>query len=477
MHSIDSKQIKDKLKKLKQQHKQHVLGTFVHKCLLTNSTRKILHKTSQLQSEANREHNKIHTIYRESSSREDKLKSHINHIRSKMVPKLQKDDPLVTKFKQMEETENINLLLIDAFQEWYQNELISDKEELEMKLIDDFQGLIRYDREKMMKQIKIEKNIFDRMYDTKDKLSLIKDDFEVKNIEAQVIRKYNLELKLTRDIMKKEYKALEQIYSQQKSLNEKLIQEYSLLQLHNENNKEENQFISSGTKTITTTFSSCNNIYTMNTNNNINTTSLNTLNSYHHNTKSHTPQKDKIDLLGDNEDNAGNINDNLSIVVKYINELNQKLMKELQEIKNNKAFEIRQQSQCSQFIQRCIDDTKVDMIYLQKQIQDKEHEQKEKLNKMQVKLERLSYIYDNCFYGNCVNNKLMKKPKLKIKGSLSMNNVKQFKGKNRQSVFPSCHTSYQQSIETFTRNKKVISDRHSKYKRKIKTFVYNSNNK
>ena len=252
---------------------------------------------------------------------------------------------------------------------------------------------------KMNKQIQEEKTIFDRMYDTKTQISLIKDNFQGINDDYSNLSKENVQLKLKKELKLKERKALIKLYKKQKKINDELckkleldkIEEVKLLSEEEENDNEEEGQETEKThrncKTMTTCFSAS------------------TLN-----TKTLNPS----------------INFDLSELASFISEKNKELNKIYQQTKFRNNNIVSQRSQMTQFLQRCIDDLKVDYQYIDKKSQKEKIEEiikNHKLSQIQNKIIKLSFIYDNCFLKDNDKSNGSYSQRTLIKKSRSKNNL------------------------------------------------------
>ena len=108
----------------------------------------------------------------------------------------------------------------------------------------------------------------------------------------------------------------------------------------------------------------------------------------------------------------------MSEIAMFLSEKNRNINKVYQQTKFRNNDIIREKSQLSQFLQRCIDDLKIDYQYLEKKM-NRENTipeiKKYKLEQIQTKITKLSFIYDNLFLYECKD----KKPKSRKNNSKS----------------------------------------------------------
>ena len=115
----------------------------------------------------------------------------------------------------------------------------------------------------------------------------------------------------------------------------------------------------------------------------------------------------------------------MSDIAMFLSEKNRDINKVYQQTKYRNNNIIREKSQLSQFLQRCIDDLKVDYQYLEKKM-NRENTipeiKKYKLNQIQTKITKLSFIYDNLFLYENKQNKTKKRKSHSIMLSRSKTN-------------------------------------------------------
>lgn len=394
MSLYDHEEAVRKKAKMKQLHTRMLLENFLAKCIESKEKKKIQIKAEKVQAKVNEVNKDIENVYIHSLHSENELKSHIANLRAKIYPKTKENIHTISKIDEISEK---NLKYLTFFQNDKKSELQNTKEELEIKIVDDFQTLMSDQLNKMNKQIKEEKTIFNRMYDTKKQISLIKDNFQGINDDYSILSKENVQLKLQKELKLKERKELVKIYKKQKKINDDLreklaldkIEEVKLLS-EEENDEEEGQETEKthrNCKTMTTCFSAST----------INTKTLNP-----------------------------SINLDFSELASFISDKNKELNKVYQQIKFRKNDIVSQKSQMTQFLQRCIDDLKVDYQYVDKKCQREktdENLKNHKLSQIQDKIIKLTFIYDNCFLKNNDNSQGSYSHRTLIKKSKSKNNL------------------------------------------------------
>lgn len=396
MSLYDHEEAVKKKAKMKQLHTKMLLENFLAKCIESKEKRKIQTKAEKVKAKVNEVNKDIEKEYIHSFHSENELKTHIANLRAKIYPKRKENLHTISKINEISEQ---NLKYLTFFQNYKKNELQSTKEELEIKIVDDFQALMSDELNKMNKQIQEEKTIFNRMYDTKKQISLIKDNFQGLNDDYSNLSKENVQLKLKKELKLKERKALIKLYKKQKKINDELckklelgkIEEVKLLSEEEENENEEEGQETEKThrnyKTMTTCFSAS------------------TLN-----TKTLNPS----------------INFEFSELASFISEKNKELNKIYQQTKFRNNNIVSQRSQMTQFLQRCIDDLKVDYQYIDKKSQREKIEEiikNHKLSQIQNKIIKLSFIYDNCFLKNNDKSNGSYSQRTLIKKSKSKNNL------------------------------------------------------
>lgn len=395
MSLYDHEEAVRKKAKMKQLHTKMLLENFLAKCIESKEKKKIQIKAEKVQAKVNEVNKDIENVYIHSLHSENELKSHIANLRAKIYPKTKENIHTISKIDEISEK---NLKYLTFFQNDKKSELQNTKEELEIKIVDDFQTLMSDQLNKMNKQIKEEKTIFNRMYDTKKQISLIKDNFQGINDDYSILSKENVQLKLQKELKLKERKELVKIYKKQKKINDDLreklaldkIEEVKLLSEEENDNEEEGQETEKthrNCKTMTTCFSAST----------INTKTLNP-----------------------------SINLDFSELASFISDKNKELNKVYQQIKFRKNDIVSQKSQMTQFLQRCIDDLKVDYQYVDKKCQREktdEHLKNHKLSQIQDKIIKLTFIYDNCFLKNNDNSQGSYSHRTLIKKSKSKNNL------------------------------------------------------
>lgn len=396
MSLYDHEEAVKKKAKMKQLHTKMLLENFLAKCIESKEKRKIQIKAEKVKAKVNEVNKDTENVYIHSLHSENELKTHIANLRAKIYPKRKENLHTISKIDEISEQ---NLKYLTFFQNYKKNELQSTKEELEIKIVDDFQALMSDELNKMNKQIQEEKTIFNRMYDTKKQISLIKDNFQGINDDYSNLSKENVQLKLKKELKLKERKALIKLYKKQKKINDELckkleldkIEEVKLLSEEEENDNEEEGQETEKThrncKTMTTCFSAS------------------TLN-----TKTLNPS----------------INFDLSELASFISEKNKELNKIYQQTKFRNNNIVSQRSQMTQFLQRCIDDLKVDYQYIDKKSQKEKIEEiikNHKLSQIQNKIIKLSFIYDNCFLKDNDKSNGSYSQRTLIKKSRSKNNL------------------------------------------------------
>ena len=396
MSLYDHEEAVKKKAKMKQLHTKMLLENFLAKCIESKEKRKIQIKAEKVKAKVNEVNKDTENVYIHSLHSENELKTHIANLRAKIYPKRKENLHTISKIDEISEQ---NLKYLTFFQNYKKNELQSTKEELEIKIVDDFQALMSDELNKMNKQIQEEKTIFNRMYDTKKQISLIKDNFQGINDDYSNLSKENVQLKLKKELKLKERKALIKLYKKQKKINDELckkleldkIEEVKLLSEEEENDNEEEGQETEKThrncKTMTTCFSAS------------------TLN-----TKTLNPS----------------INFDLSELASFISEKNKELNKIYQQTKFRNNNIVSQRSQMTQFLQRCIDDLKVDYQYIDKKSQREKIEEiikNHKLSQIQNKIIKLSFIYDNCFLKDNDKSNGLYSQRTLIKKSRSKNNL------------------------------------------------------
>lgn len=396
MSLYDHEEAVKKKAKMKQLHTKMLLENFLAKCIESKEKRKIQIKAEKVKAKVNEVNKDTENVYIHSLHSENELKTHIANLRAKIYPKRKENLHTISKIDEISEQ---NLKYLTFFQNYKKNELQSTKEELEIKIVDDFQALMSDELNKMNKQIQEEKTIFNRMYDTKKQISLIKDNFQGINDDYSNLSKENVQLKLKKELKLKERKALIKLYKKQKKINDELckkleldkIEEVKLLSEEEENDNEEEGQETEKThrncKTMTTCFSAS------------------TLN-----TKTLNPS----------------INFDLSELASFISEKNKELNKIYQQTKFRNNNIVSQRSQMTQFLQRCIDDLKVDYQYIDKKSQREKNEEiikNHKLSQIQNKIIKLSFIYDNCFLKDNDKSNGSYSQRTLIKKSRSKNNL------------------------------------------------------
>ena len=298
-------------------------------------------EAKKVQKEIDKVKKDIADLYTHSMKNETELKMHIASLRARIYPKISDKE---TEMKLIDEMSQKNIKYLVGFQNYKKGELQSAKDELEIKVIDDFQALIHAQADKMNKQISSEKTIFDRMYDTKDQLSLIKDDFQNKNIQYQQLFNEHTQLKIEKEIKEKEKKQLKKILLEQKKLNEELSKKLHIETADTINeediddaDKDEPITTNRNCRTMTTCFSAS------------------TLNTKH---------LSSINSMG----TVTHVQMDMSDIAMFLSEKNRDINKVYQQTKYRNNNIIREKSQLSQFLQRCIDDLKVDYQYLEKKM-------------------------------------------------------------------------------------------------------------
>lgn len=387
-----------KKQKARQLHTQMLLETFLDKCIEVREKKKVMIEAKKVQKEIDKVKKDIADLYTHSMKNETELKMHIASLRARIYPKISDKE---TEMKLIDEMSQKNIKYLVGFQNYKKGELQSAKDELEIKVIDDFQALIHAQADKMNKQINSEKTIFDRMYDTKDQLSLIKDDFQNKNIQYQQLFNEHTQLKIEKEIKEKEKKQLKKILLEQKKLNEELSKKLHIETADtineediDDDDKDEPITTNRNCRTMTTCFSAS------------------TLNTKH---------LSSINSMG----TVTHVQMDMSDIAMFLSEKNRDINKVYQQTKYRNNNIIREKSQLSQFLQRCIDDLKVDYQYLEKKM-NRENTipeiKKYKLNQIQTKITKLSFIYDNLFLYENKQNKTKKRKSHSIMLSRSKTN-------------------------------------------------------
>ena len=335
-------------------------------------------------------------LFQHTNKCENELISYIALLNAKMY----RDQSLSSQ--EINEKYKENLSIIKQFQDIKRWELHLSKNELEAEIMDSFSMLEKQQNDRIDKKIEEQKKIFEQMEITKKELEEIKGDFASINKMCEKQKIINEKLKLDKHLKEIENKGFNEILQRQQEEQIRLIQQYNsvfdtFINISSIANREDEE-------------SSDDNIIKENTELYL------TKESVTNRVNSSSPSEHKI-----NQDltNSDVIEYNDAFFEKIINELHLKIGN-LQKISHEKLYINtllqRDLGNLKILIEKCIEDLKYDYKKVNSEIFRKTRgsfgvnplsnvgivgsnniKLKNRMNLIETKIYKISYIYDNCF--------------------------------------------------------------------------------
>lgn len=414
MYSPEQYQIKKSLLKNKKLQKQ--IAEY-------NEKRKLKAEKEEIKNQSKKARQNISEIF----VQRQKLFQHTNKCENELISyiallnaKMYRDQSLSSQ--EVNEKYKDNLSIIKQLQDIKRWELNLSKNELEAEIMESFSMLEKQQNERMDKKIEEQKKIFEQMEITKKGLEEIKDDFASINKICEKQQIINDKLKLDKYLKEIENKGLNEILQRQQDEQKRLIQQYnsvfdtfinisSIANGEDEESSDDN-IIKESTELYLTKESVTNRV------------------------NSSTPSEHKIKQELTKEE-ADKYND--AFFEKTINNLHLKI-ENLQKISHEKLYINtllqRDLGNLKILIEKCIEDLKYDYKKVNSEMFRKTKgsfginplsnvgivgsnniKLKKRMNLIETKIYKISYIYDNCF----TSIKKLKKSQSTISISSSIN--------------------------------------------------------
>ncbi len=210
------------------------LKEFFQKQKLNVKKKGYIEKSKVIKENINQIISERNEVFRLSDINEKTLKSYIVEINSKLYPKrIYSPDE-----KKILNIHNHNLNYLDNFQNWKLDKYINDKYKVEDIAKREFEHLEKKQNEKMEDEINGHLKIFDKMYKEEEKISKIKDDFSNAIYNFDNLKDDNFKLKVKKDLLLTENYHLTKLYEELMTLNDKFKVKQSLIK--NKNNINNN---------------------------------------------------------------------------------------------------------------------------------------------------------------------------------------------------------------------------------------------
>ena len=447
------------------------------KIKLNEETKILMNKNIEMKNEINDIKNKMNNIYnKDRKNFEPQLLNYIAYLNSLNYP-LNEYFYKNPKFEKIKETYIDNISMINDLEKWKKEKFIEDKDKLEEKIIDSFKILENKQNYDLEQIIKKQIGTFSNNSKNIKEFSTIKNNFADLNKNIEFLIKENLDLKVKKNVLLKEQKDFEKIIEQQSILNNNLFEKISKNKIINytqkeniiyENNEENNNnnnkdliklnsykteksifniekeeenkkfnnfsfnenkreslnnknYFNIKTKAISLNFKSPKNSRNSSNLNLFSShTSINNLNNNFSSSKllttTYASSKDILNTFSNSQNNF-----QLKNIIYNLNEKNRELKNIVKKHKQRNLEEIRSKNQIKIFLSKCIEDYKIGLNNINKEKDINNY------NINENRLNKLIYIFDNCFVINGIKIKSIFYNKNNFNNNNNKRNIKTIK--------------------------------------------------
>lgn len=354
-----------------------LINTFKEKCYHQGIKDDVKKKIEEISNEILSYERKKDALFTHSNKSEKMLKIYSDHINTKMYKDDDVYNPSISNLAQD------NLKLIEDFQEKVKYELYQSKNQLELEVIEKFNQNEKEQQQKMNERISQQKNVFDRMEETKEALAKIKNDFVELNNKFDAQWKLNRILKTEMKLKMVEVNGLTKIMKEQKCRHQLLINtfNYSFETLLNTSTLNNIDVIEKVDKVKAQEDKEINHSIPIKTMNGIRLSQ--SASSINLSSKAKLSKNEFKDF-------------DSTQIINIINDENDRMRFQYSDKYNVLSAMIYQRNEMSQLIQKCIEDITFEYNRIKKAKNSELALREITLKRLESELDKITFIYDNC---------------------------------------------------------------------------------
>lgn len=359
-----------------------LINTFKEKCYHQSIKKDVKKKIAETTDEILSFERKKDALFTHSNTTEKMLKIYSENINGKMY----KDEDVYDSY--IGNLARDNLKLIEDFQEKVKYELYQSKNQIELEVIEKFNQNEKEQHQKMNERISQQKNVFDRMEETKKGLSKIKDDFVELNKKFDTQWKLSTSLKVELKLKMVEVNGCTKILKEQKDRHQFLLKAFNntFETLLNTATVNDDEVLDMVNKINPLTKTTTDREY-------IAPLAINKMNDV---SLSQSPSA--ANLLPTKARLSKNSFTSLDFtqMINAINDENDRMRLQYSDKYNVLSAMIYQRNEMGQLIQKCIEDISFEYNRIKKGKNSELALREITLKRLESELDKVTFIYDNC---------------------------------------------------------------------------------